>query len=90
MLALSSFPIPVGRLSVAALLLSSAVLTGCNGSSESAAVDNFPSLLGTSHFNGETVDTLGANYTLPPDTRHRVRLHEAPVPSQPRYTHRSL
>ncbi len=87
---LSSPFLTAPRVAVSALLFTAAVLTGCNNSPESAAVDNLPSLLRASRSSGEPVETLGANYTLPPDSRHHSRPHDKPDQSEPRTSHRSL
>ena len=77
------------RCLAATLVLAAATLTGCNASSGSPAGESFPSLLGTSHFNGEAVSTLGANYTFPPDSHHRARLHDLRGQTPNRSGHRS-
>jgi hypothetical protein len=79
------------RFALAALLFAATALTGCNASPSVAGMDNFPSFLGASHFNGEPISTLGANYSRPQDTHHSTRLHELPGRSYARTAgHRSL
>ena len=78
------------RFALAALLFAAAALTGCNASPSVADMDNFPSLLGASHNNGEPISTLGANFTLRPDAHHSTRLHAIPGQNFARPSHRAL